>query len=365
MSHHVHIVPVVPPEFSGLGDYCYQLWKHWPEPRPEWTVLSKRVTAEGREHWSEVNLRSFELNQAGLLQELLREPADHVVLHYVGYAYARRGAPIWLPPALKAWKERSQGRLGVVFHELYATGPAWKSEFWTSPFQKRIVRQFVEIADRWITSCPRYERVLREAFKADPTRGRVVPVGSNIDLVDPQAERPCSKEGLRLAVFGFPLTRLRTLRHHAGVIQSLHDRGKLAGITMMGAAEKSVERAQEIADFRKLLPQVQWSEVIDASAGEISKSLSTHHVGLIHNPPDILGKSGVYAAYSLHGLAVLAAEGPGCREDHVVISSADRIEESVEALLKQVETAPRHPRIEYSFEHSASVIADHVIGGTG
>jgi len=117
-----HIVPAVPPEFNGLGDYAGQLWRHWPEPRPEWHVAALRVPAGAAEAWPGVAFHPFRPNAESLLEALLESRADVVALHYVGHGYHPKGVPLWLPKALARWKSATGGRLVTFFHELCATG---------------------------------------------------------------------------------------------------------------------------------------------------------------------------------------------------------------------------------------------------
>ena len=147
MSKHLHIVPSVPPDFNGLGDYCYQLWKHWPSPRPEWLVATARMPDGAQAAWPEIQHWPFECKSQDLTRVLDAAKPDKVVLHYVGYGYAQRGAPNWLQRALKQWKSESGGKLVVMFHELYATGPPWKSEFWFCLSQRSITKNIVTLTD--------------------------------------------------------------------------------------------------------------------------------------------------------------------------------------------------------------------------
>ncbi|MFZ4728709.1 MAG: glycosyltransferase family 1 protein, partial [Pseudanabaena sp.] len=64
-----------------------------------------------------------------------------VLLHYVGYGYAKRGCPVWLVDGIQRWKNLYPDRLLVtMFHELHASGtPPWTSSFWLSPLQKNLV----------------------------------------------------------------------------------------------------------------------------------------------------------------------------------------------------------------------------------
>ncbi|HEY9614838.1 MAG TPA: glycosyltransferase family 1 protein, partial [Allocoleopsis sp.] len=101
----IQIVPTLPPAIDGLGDYALNLARqlrqgfaqetHFVVGNPAWegertiegfpiTVLPKR-------------------SGAAVLSSLLKvcsSPAP-VLLHYVGYGYAKRGCPLWLVDGLQ------------------------------------------------------------------------------------------------------------------------------------------------------------------------------------------------------------------------------------------------------------------------
>ena len=89
------------------------------------------------------------------------EPA-HVILHYVNYGYQKRGLPFWLVPILCRVRKTLGGRLVVIFHELFATGPPWKSEFWLQPLQKRIARDVARLADGMLVSSESMRQMLEQ-----------------------------------------------------------------------------------------------------------------------------------------------------------------------------------------------------------
>lgn len=313
MSVHLHIVPSIPPAFNGLGDYCYQLWKHWPTPRPEWHVAAAEIPEGAREAWPEVKIHGFEPNADSLKQTLLSSGASKVILHYVGYGYEPRGVPTWLPKALEDWKKASGGKLVVMFHELYATGPPWKSEFWLCLTQKRIAGQLAKLADRWITSCPRYMRVLVDILGAKSDQGEMIPVGSNIEPVEePDWNCPWPiKTGQKLvvAIFGMPITRWRAANKHQGALKVLASQEAVGEIRLIGRSDSDLARKNQVEAWIKVsAPTASVTHHYDLPRDGVSKALSGCHLGLIENPYSILYKSGSYAAYAVHALLPLIPE---------------------------------------------------------
>ena len=312
----VHIVPAVPPAFNGLSDYCYKLWQHWPTPRPDWTCLAAQIPPGAHEAWPQVRIASFELSKRGLLSELQRSHADCVVLHYVGYAYNRKGAPLWLPAALRAWKQRSNSPLCVMFHELWAQGSPRQSAFWLQPLTRGVVRQLANLADSWITSSELAAWTLVERAGAEAAHGHIVPIGSAIEPVNPIAwERSWPLEAsdnnkIRLAIFGLPFNRSSVLRVHQALIELLVADDLLESVAMIGKAGTPHELQREKELREQIAPAALWRDYHDLAPTDISPVLQEQHAALTHYSPELLTKSSVYAAFCLHGLITICQKTP-------------------------------------------------------
>lgn len=351
-----HIVPSIPPEFNGLGDYCYQLWKHWPEPA-SWEILTTRIPDGAREHWPGAKIESFERSAEGLSAKLSVIGARTVVLHYVGYAYAKRGAPVWLPRVLSDWKRRTGGRLVVMFHELFATGPPWSSAFWLLPAQMGVAQMLASVADRWITSCPSYMRSLERYLRAEMSKGTMIPIGSTIDPVaEPAWGRawPTEHGGkLKIVNFGMPVTRLRTLRVHRNLLKSLVDHGLVENVLLTGKSDSP----GAVLDETNVTLQAAGcanltTRAFDLSTPELSRLLLDQHLGLIHNPYATLTKSTVYAAYCTHGLLSVVPPERGTQPGPYVINDDSK----PEACVLEIESSHWKP----SREERASLLFETI-----
>ena len=106
----------------------------------------------------------------------------------------------------------------------------------------------------------------------------------------------------RIVVFGLAGTRLWALERHWKLLRALAQVGLVDSVTLLGKRhEPANERAwQSIA--RKIGPNVNWRRCFDLSSDEISRELSGQHLGLLANEPDVLTKSGVFAALAEHGV---------------------------------------------------------------
>lgn len=311
MSNLVHIVPQLPPAIDGVGDYCWNLWKHWPEQQPDWKFLVTRGAEETSSIFPGAKVRNFERNAASLIEALEKSKCQTAVLHYVGYAYQPKGIPVWLPRALGTWR-RPPGRpeagreVIVIFHEMYARSSPLRSPFWVAPLARRIIRELVGMADVWVTSCERYFGQLVVEFEAQGTAGRIIPIPSNIPAL-PGLDISPSSGKLRIALFGLARTRTWALERHWKLLRALHRAGLVEHVTLVGKRPT----AQEDREWRHLAEQVgsdlRWRTRFDLLVEEISRELAAHDIGLLANEPDILTKSGVFAALAAHGVVPIVS----------------------------------------------------------
>ena len=309
MSNLVHIVPQLPPAIDGVGDYCWNLWKHWPEQSSDWKFLVTRGADETVATYPGAKVRQFERNAASLVDALDKSNCHTVVLHYVGYAYQPKGIPVWLPRALRSWRRPSGkqppaplGRQAIVmFHEMYARSSPLRSPFWVAPVAQRIIQDLVRTADIWVTSCERYFGQLVVEFGAQATAGRIGPSPSNVPAPLGLDVSP-SNGKLRIAVFGLARTRIWALERHWKLLRALHRAGLIEHITLIGKRPA----AQDDKDWRHLAeqigPDLRWRTRFDLLVEEISSEMAGHDLGLLANEPDILTKSGVFAALAAHGV---------------------------------------------------------------
>ena len=324
-SPFVHIVPTVPPAINGLADYCFKLWEHWPQPRPQWHCLAARVPAGAQQAWPQAHIEAFSLDKKGLLGALNQTKARCVVLHYVGYSYHSRGVPLWLPRALRAWKNGAPGgekrRVCVMFHEVWASGSPRSSAFWLAPLAKNIVGQLLQVADHWVTSNEAAAADLVHLAGADVRRGRLVPVGANIEPQTPiDWARPVARaRGLRVAVFGLPHSRIAALSAHLELMKLACQSSLVSQISLIGKAGDAAHHAHmetlqtQIAPLHGAPPHgateqpVVWQTHFDLAPAAISQLLREDDLMLSRNHPRLLTKSGVYAAACVHGLITVCA----------------------------------------------------------
>gem|GEM_PF-3822772 len=293
----LHIVPAVPPEFNGLGDYARQLWRHWPVPAPAWDVAALRVADGAGEAWPGVRFHQFSPSESGLATAIANSRAEYLVLHYVGHGYHPKGVPTWLPEALRRWKVASPSRqIAVMFHELFAVAAPWRRTFWLMPQAIRILRDLASLADHVFTSCQLYEDQLHRYAGVRLPIVRC-PIGNNLAVPDSTclAEKDAGGSAKWVVIlFGLPGSRLVSAKQHQTLLSELHRHGRLGEIVSLGGRGSEAELAL-LRPFGE--PRVVW----DATEETLSAELARADLCLMHVDYRRREKSGVFAAACAHG----------------------------------------------------------------
>lgn len=212
---------------------------------------------------------------------------ETVLLHYSGYGYARRGAPLWLLGWLREERPRIR-RLGVFFHELYANGPPWKSEFWLSPIQRHIARGLATTADFWLTNRQASAHWLGFEKTVQPQAVLATPSNVGELMVTEQ------KRDLRIVVFGGAGLRSAT---YSKAGRALYDWSRYAGLEIY-------DIGPPISDSKVLNFMADSSVNVQGrlSAESTSQILAKAQYGLVAYPLSFASKSGVIGAYCAHGV---------------------------------------------------------------
>jgi hypothetical protein len=305
----ISIVPRLPPATDGLGDYALRLARELQlsigiESRfivcdPEWS---------GRDEVEGFLANRLKDRSADYLKSSLtsHQPFSAVLLHYVGYGYARRGAPVWLIDGLEKWHTgSSEARLLTMFHEIYASGPIWTSSFWLSSLQKHLAARLSRLSDACLTSRQGYADILNALSRNKHSSIATLPVFSNIG--EPEQTPPLLKDRKRhLVIFGGRSNRLRVYENslmmlervcRALAIEKVIDVGPSAGL-----------RDTQVNG----IPLVQMGQ---QPAAEISALLSDAVAGFFDYRTAYLAKSTIFAAYSAHRLIPVSASCDAAQVD--------------------------------------------------
>lgn len=210
-------------------------------------------------------------------------------VHFSGYGYQKRGLPTWLLHTLREMKPRF-GKLGIVFHELFAVGPPWGSAFWLSGMQRRLARDLLGLADFWLTSRESSARWLLDT-RIQPAPHRVLPVFSNVgepaSIDSPREDRIVvfGSQGVRANVYEW--NDGEVFRHASRQGLQLHDIGP--SFAPGSALAKRLAEQGAVAHGK-------------LDSAEVSALLSSAKFGAATYPIDAVAKSSVFAAYCAHGL---------------------------------------------------------------
>jgi hypothetical protein len=298
----IQIVPQLPPYVNGLGDYAMNLAR---QLRKDYKIQTHFVV--GDRHWEgataieDFPIQKVESDSAEALLSLLSSDSNQsisastvpILLHYVGYGYAKKGCPVWLVKGLERWKaNNANSHLVTMFHEVYASGPPWTSAFWLSGQQQNLAGRLLKLSNRCLTSKQSYAEILYKLARVKQGSITSLPVFSNIgesEYVPPLAERT-----RRLVVFGSRNARLQVYqRCRAGLTQTCQ------ALEIQEIFDIGVYTALDLSEINGI-PIVEKGVT---QAPEISKILLDSVAGFLNFPlPPYLAKSTIFAAYCAHRL---------------------------------------------------------------
>jgi glycosyltransferase involved in cell wall biosynthesis len=242
----------------------------------------------------------LEEKTSGALRNSLRQlDADRVLLHYSGYGYDKRGIPNWLAEGLEEFLEESSAQCGVFFHELWSSGPFWKSEFYLGGAQKRLARRLHDLADVTFTSTRKMQRLLANH---DETLVLLIP-----SVVPAKRAHKAASKRLRLAVFGQEHTRARSLRRHAKLVSILVRMGMLESLLVIGKEARREEVDQCIGTAAGEIAIA----ISNASILEIRDVLSEADAFLSFYPANLVTKSSSIMSSLACGCPVILPSGDG------------------------------------------------------
>ncbi len=290
------IVPNLPPTIDGVGDYAFNLAK---QMRQDCGISTHFIVGKSNKSKT-TDLEGFFVNQvnvnsANALLSLLEsngQQLDLVLLHYVGYGYAKRGCPFWLVDGLQKWRTVRKNRcLITMFHELYATGPIWASSFWLSPWQKNLAVRLSRLSDRCLTSEERYAQLLHQFTLGKQASIPNLPVFSNIG--EPEQVPPLAQRPRKLVVFGSSSNRQRVYQKSLASLEQCCQELEIEEILDVGPLIN--------LDFSSIngIPVVRTGK---RTAQEISTILLSSIAGFFDYNTEYLAKSTIFAAYCAHGL---------------------------------------------------------------
>ncbi|MCM1984608.1 glycosyltransferase family 1 protein [Lyngbya confervoides] len=298
--HIIQIVPRLPPAIDGVGDYAYCLAR---QMRQDFGIQTYFIGCDPN------GIRAADLDgfpvswldrhsAFDLFSLLKHHPGVNILLHYVGYGYAKRGCPTWLVNALDQWhSSNSNARLVTMFHEVYASGPPWSSSFWLSSLQKQLATRLARLSDHCVTSKDLYAKILQQMSQGKHTQISALPVFSTIG--EPEQVLQLQDRDRQLVIFGRPGNRLQVYQ------SSLK---KLTHICENLNIQKVLDIGAPIGQTPSSVSGVPIIKMGSKTAAQLSNLFSTSIAGFLDYNSDYLGKSTIFAAYCAYGMLPISAQ---------------------------------------------------------
>lgn len=303
----VMICPGLAPGSGGLADYSLRVSQKMSASANLRFVLPAG-DANAEEIPQSQPVAIIERNSASLLAALPSR-GGAVLLQYSAYGYDRVGYPRWLLRGLREWKGRSQGRLVVMFHEIWTFWPVLNKNYFVQRLHRGEIRRLLEDVDHAFTSTASQAEHLR---RLSSRAIEVLPVGSNV-RPDPE---PGDERSAGVAVlFGLAGTRRRALLEMRTELEALARSNLIRKIITVGGGTSPNESNAE-NDLLCGLPLADGFEQ-RGSIGEeaISHLLHTGCFGISGQDELSLTKSGSFMAYAAHGMNVIARCGGAARSE--------------------------------------------------
>ena len=296
MKSILHITPSMPPEINGLGDFCYLLSRNLEKDGyTDQTFLVRKDPVLNTSR----NIHAFV--PGSFARALSAFQPEVVLLHYVGYGYSAHGIPFYLVSGLRNYKKKSNCRLLVFFHELYANSNSiFELPFYTHLLQKEIVRQLYAMADDTFTNCETYTQLLKRVGGSASDKTTCTGLFSNVpeDLFDERLARDAHS----MIVFG-SLARRKTVYDHPGFVSVLKN--------------LNVKRLYDVGPGELFFESksIEWHKMGALGTSDLATCLNRTNFGGLCYKPHLLGKSGILSAYAAFGVIpinlIFSGDSPG------------------------------------------------------
>lgn len=262
----LQIVPRSPGSPDGVGDYAL-------------TVARKLLAAYGHKtifaaHQSASAATGGDFEIVPLVSPatsgLPRREHDRVILHFVNYGYQKRGVPFWLLPVLRDLHSQCRGAWLSIFHELYASGPPWKSAFWLRPLQIQIAKSISRMSDACIVSSEASRAQLKQLTPS--AKVSVHPVVSNFGEPALSAEQIIHRDPHRWVICGGTALVERSLRSFREILNQIPDTFSPRELFVLGGNDNPATRSLLVdlaniqCDYRPQIPATQASQVLSTAS---------------------------------------------------------------------------------------------------
>ncbi len=291
MSTLLQIVPKMPGSLDGVGDYALTIARKLREKFNCETVFSAFNTQE--------NSSGFEVLSLDRLPDESSK-FNHVLLHYVNYGFQKRGVPFRLLSILRALRRQHRGKFITIFHELYASGPPWKSAFWLQPFQKGLAKSVAQLSDVCFVSNDYSRRAMRQL--APRVEIELHPVPSAIGEPSLSNDQIVNRDSHTWVIFGGTALTERSLRSFRRRMSRIPDSIAPRRLFVLGGEENPATRSlvDELGIESSYRPRIAGSD-----ASGILRTCSFAWLDYFHRPDvetSVILKSSAFASACAHGV---------------------------------------------------------------
>ncbi|HZE12399.1 MAG TPA: hypothetical protein VE086_01460 [Chthoniobacterales bacterium] len=299
----LQIVPRLPGTLDGVGDYALTLARALSAEHGIDTtfLVAEKTSVSSRDGFTIL----AGLNTAPSA-ELARAHA-HVILHYANYGYQPRGVPFALRKFVEQLRPQLRGRWVTMFHELYASGPAWQSAFWLRPFQVRIAHDLIDASSCCVVSNVPIEQAIRAYDSKKKTR--TIPVMSNFG--EPELRDFGVSSSRRWVVCGGTALVARSLRLLEQFLPLIPSAFAPDHLDVVGGRPDSLVVAT-IDRLKRVFSVHHYPEVNVDLASEVLRQSAfgwLDYFGEGKIWPGMVLKSGAFAALCAHGVIPIVSHG--------------------------------------------------------
>jgi len=295
----LQIVPNFPGGLDGVGDYALTIAKKLRDQFGYETVFaSKRFEREPGS--ASPSVAGFDVLSLDRLLDEPQQKYEHVLLHYVNYGFQKRGVPFRLLSILRALRSLRRGKLVTIFHELYASGPPWRSSFWLRPLQKRLATSVARLSDACIVSSDNFLRELTILVPGAPVELHPVPSGFAEPSLSP--DQIADRDPHQWAILGGTALVERSLRSLRRLVSKIPDSIAPQKLFVLGGNENPATRSL-IVDLA--IESIYRPRIAASEASEILRTCSFVWFDYFHRPDvetSVVLKSSAFAAACAHAV---------------------------------------------------------------
>ena len=292
MKNIIQICPTFPPDIGGVGSYAKILSDYLKKKRIKSLILiSDYLNVKNKKQ------RLFGKKNDSLYSILESNNSQDVILHMSGYGYASRGLCFNLIRSLEKWKQNNSSRkLITIFHEIYASGPFYRMSFWTSFFQKYLVKKLLQSSDvSFVTS--KQNKFILSSFNK---KQKIIytNVFSNVGELKKNIK---IKERKNIAIIFGNIFQKEILYKDI-----LINKNKYENLLNKMSITEIIDIGPKIDISKSIFFKSINMKILGVKSKHyISYLLKISKVGLVFYPVGQMTKSGIVAAYASHGLVIV------------------------------------------------------------